>query len=87
MQELDNAIMKNRDFSCAYVYQEATAQFLLKLTNFFTRGAVGNRGRIMKEQLCKSIDKIFVFVSFQLFLTIVRRLQTNILSNIENIAP
>lgn len=53
MQELDNAFMKNRDFSCAYVYQEATAQFLLQLTNFFARGTAGNKVRIMKEQLCK----------------------------------
>lgn len=59
MQELDNAIMKERDFSCAYVYQEATAQFLLQLTNFFARGTAGNRARIMKEQLCKLIN-IFV---------------------------
>lgn len=61
MQELDNAIMKNRDFSCAYVYQEATAQFLLKLTNFFARGSDANRARIMKEQLCKLI---LLFKSF-----------------------
>ncbi|KAJ6640547.1 CD9 antigen [Pseudolycoriella hygida] len=54
MQELDNAIMKKRDFSFAYVYQEATAQFLLTLTNFFARGTARNKGRIMKEQLyCK----------------------------------
>lgn len=50
--------MKNRDFSSAYVYQEETAQFLLKLTNFFGREAVGNRGRVMKEQLCKPIIDI-----------------------------
>lgn len=59
--QLDNAIMKNRDFSCAYVYQEATAQFLLQLTNFFARGTVGNRARIMKEQLCKVIDSFAKF--------------------------
>lgn len=59
MQELDIDIMKNRDFSRAYVYQEATAQFLLTLTNFFARGTAGNRVHIMKEQLCKLIG-IFV---------------------------
>lgn len=57
MEELDNAIMKNRDFSCAYVYQEATAEFLLKLADFFARGTVENRARIMKEQLCKLIGR------------------------------